>query len=57
MIRRKAALYDTGLVDLKDYANTFNSSPLTAEGSFGAGFDEQLKLKQERIKQISEVHT
>ena len=39
LIRRKAALYDSGLSDLKDYAATVNTLPLTAEGVFGFDFD------------------
>ena len=55
LIRRKAALYDTGLSELKDYAATVNTLPLTAEGVFGSDFDNKLQAKQERNKQIAEV--
>ncbi|CAC5381165.1 unnamed protein product [Mytilus coruscus] len=47
-------MYDTGLSDLKDYANTVMSLPLTSEGIFGSQFDEKLKEKTERNKQLAE---
>ena len=56
MIRRKATLYDTGLNELKDYTSTINTLPLSAEGVFGPGFDQKLKSKQEKNKQIAEIH-
>ena len=40
MTRRKAAIFDTGLDDYKDYSSTIMSLPLTAEGVFGSQFDE-----------------
>ena len=55
MTRRKAAIFDTGLDDYKDYSSTIMSLPLTAEGVFGSQFDEKLKSRQERFKQITEV--
>ncbi|CAC5426473.1 unnamed protein product [Mytilus coruscus] len=54
MVRRRATMYDTGLSDLKDYANTVMSLPLTSEGIFGSQFDEKLKEKTERNKQLAE---
>ena len=53
--RRKSAVYDTGLDEYKDYASAVMSLPLTNEGVFGKQFDEKLKARQERFKQISEV--
>ena len=55
MSRRKAAVYDTGLDEYKDYASTIMALPLTSEGVFGSQFDDKLKSKQERFKQIAEV--
>lgn len=55
LARRKAAIYDTGLDEYKDYSNTIMSLPLSSEGVFGSQFDEKLKSRQERFKQISEV--
>ena len=43
MIRRRVTMYDTGLSELKDYANTIITLPLTSEGIFGSQFDEKLK--------------
>ena len=55
MSRRKAAVYDTGLDEYKNYASTIMALPLTSEGVFGSQFDDKLKSKQERLKQIAEV--
>ncbi|CAC5394887.1 unnamed protein product [Mytilus coruscus] len=54
MVRRRATMYDTRLSDLKDYANTVMSLPLTSEGIFGSQFDEKLKEKTKRNKQPAE---
>ncbi|CAC5406989.1 unnamed protein product [Mytilus coruscus] len=53
MVRRRATMYDTSL-DLKDYANSVMSLPLTSEGVFGSQFDEKLKEKTERNKHFAE---
>ena len=55
MSRRKAAVYDTRLDEYKDYASTIMALPFTSEGVFGSQFDDKLKSKQERFKQIAEV--
>lgn len=55
MIRRRATMYDTRLSDLKEYANTIVTLPLTSDGIFGNQFDIKLKEKTERNKQLPEV--
>lgn len=55
LIRRRAAVNDTGLSDFKGYASTVLTLPLSAEGVFGTEFDEKLKSKQEKNKQIADV--
>ena len=55
MTRRKAAIFDTGLDDYKDYSSTIMSLSLTAEGVFGSQFDEKLKSRQERFITIELV--
>ncbi|CAC5415910.1 unnamed protein product [Mytilus coruscus] len=55
MIRRRATMYDTGLNELRDYANTIVTLPLTADGIFGSQFDTKMKEKTDRNKQLAEV--
>ncbi|XP_045185076.2 uncharacterized protein LOC123543076 isoform X1 [Mercenaria mercenaria] len=55
LIRRKSALYDTGLSEYKDYASTVMSLPLASDGIFGSEFDQKLKSKQEVSKQLSDL--
>ncbi|VDI32719.1 Hypothetical predicted protein [Mytilus galloprovincialis] len=57
MIRRRATMYDTGLNELRDYANTIVTLPLTADGIFGSQFDTKMKEKTDRNKQLAEVFT
>ncbi|XP_071123854.1 uncharacterized protein [Mytilus edulis] len=55
MIRRRATMYDTGLNQLRDYANTIVTLPLTADGIFGSQYDTKMKEKTERHKQLADV--
>ncbi|CAC5392766.1 unnamed protein product [Mytilus coruscus] len=47
-------MHDTGISGLKDYANTVMSLPLTSEGILGFQFDEKLREKTKRNKQLTE---
>ncbi|CAC5368900.1 unnamed protein product [Mytilus coruscus] len=55
MIRRRATMYDTGLNELRDFANTIVTLPLTADGIVGSRFDAKMKEKTDRNKQLAEV--
>ncbi|CAC5417774.1 unnamed protein product [Mytilus coruscus] len=55
MIRRRATMYDTGLNELRDFANTIVTLPLTADGIVGSQFDAKMKEKTDRNKQLAEV--
>ncbi|VDH92527.1 Hypothetical predicted protein [Mytilus galloprovincialis] len=55
MIRRRATMYDTGLNELRAYAITIVTLPLTADGNFGSQFDTKMKEKTDRNKQLAEV--
>ncbi|CAC5420600.1 unnamed protein product [Mytilus coruscus] len=48
-------MYDTGLNELKDFANTIVTLPLTADGIVGSQFDAKMKEKTDRNKQLAEV--
>lgn len=48
-------MFDTGLSDYKDYSSTILSLPLTGDGVLGNQFDDELKAKTERNKQLAEV--
>ncbi|KAL4237567.1 hypothetical protein ACF0H5_002281 [Mactra antiquata] len=55
MIRRKAAMADTGLNESKDLRNHVWNLPLSHEGIFGTGLDRKLKERQEINQQISDL--
>ncbi|CAC5405581.1 unnamed protein product [Mytilus coruscus] len=55
MIRRRATMDDTGLNELRDYANTIVTLPLIADGIFGSQFDAKMKEKTDRNKQLAEL--
>ena len=51
--RRKATIADTGLHEFKDLQKTALTSPLSGEGIFGPEFEEKLKDRHEKDKQLS----
>lgn len=55
MLRRKAAVADTGLQDYKDLQKTALSAPLSSDGIFGKDFEQRLKERQEKDKQLTEL--
>lgn len=55
LVRRRAALDDTGLHDLKDLKQQMWNLPLAHEGVFGPGLENKLKERQEKNKQLSEL--
>lgn len=55
LVRRRAALYDTGLIDLKDIKGHAWDLPLSHEGVFGSGLEKKLKDRQEINKQLSDL--
>ena len=55
LIRRKAALEDTGLCDIKELKQPLVSLPLTNSGVFGDVFEQTLKDRVEKNKQLKEL--
>ena len=55
LIRRKAALEDTGLSDIKELKQPLVSLPLTNSGVFGDVFEQTLKDRVEKNKQLKEL--
>lgn len=55
MIRRKAAVEDTGLNTLKDVHTKVSFLPLSGEGVFGSGLTEKLKSRKEQREQLSDL--
>lgn len=55
MIRRKAAIVDMGLENVKDVANQANSLPLTGDGVLGSSFEAKLKDRKEKNKEAKDL--
>ena len=55
MIRRKAAIADTGLSTLKDVQSKVLILPLSHEGVFGKGLENVLKHRKEQKDQINDL--
>lgn len=55
LIRRRTAMEDTGLHELKDIKTQIWNLPLSNDGVFGSGLEKTLKDRQEKNKQISEL--
>lgn len=55
IIRRKAAASDTGLNNLKDVQAKVLYLPLTGDGVFGKGLEENLKKRKEQKEQLSDL--
>ena len=55
LIRRKAALEDTGLCDIKELKQPLVSLPLTNSRVFGDVFEQTLKDRVEKNKQLKEL--
>lgn len=53
--RRKATIADTGLHEFKDLQKTAVNAPLSGEGIFGPEFEKNLKDRQEKDKQLSDL--
>ena len=54
IIRRKAAASDTGLNNLKEVQAKVFYLPLTEDGVFGKGLEENLKKRKEQKEQLSD---
>lgn len=50
LIRRKAAMEDTGLEAIKDLSPLLTDLPLTSTGVFGQGLEQTLKERTEKSK-------
>ena len=55
IIRRKAAVSDTGLNNLKDVQAKVLYLPLTGDGVFGKGLEENLKKRKEQKEQLVDL--
>lgn len=55
LIRRKAVMEDTGLNDIKELKNPLLSLPLSSGGVFGEKFEQTLKDRIEKDKQLKEL--
>lgn len=55
MIRRKAAVSDSGLNTLKDLHSKVMFLPLTGEGVFGSGLQDKLKCRKEQKEQLTDL--
>ena len=55
LVRRKATVADTGLHEYKDLQKTALTAPLTGEGVFGKEFEQKLKDRQDKDKQLKEL--
>lgn len=55
MIRRKAAITDTGLNTLKDVQSKVLHLPLTHDGVFGKGLESVLKHRKEQKDQLNDL--
>jgi hypothetical protein len=55
LVRRKAALADTGLHDLRDIKDHLWTLPLSHTGVFGDGMEKKLKDRKEMNSQLSDL--
>ena len=55
VVRRKAAVSDTGLNAVKDIQSKIQGLPLSAEGVFGPGLEEKLKQRKDQKEQLSDL--
>ena len=55
VVRRKAAVSDTGLNAVKDIQSKIQGLPLTGEGVFGPGLEEKLKQRKDQKEQLSDL--
>jgi hypothetical protein len=55
LIRRKAVMEDTGLNDIKELKTPLLSLPLSSSGVFGGKFEQTLKDRIEKDKQLKEL--
>ena len=55
LIRRKLVMEDTGLNDIKELKNSLISLPLSSSGVFGDKFEQTLKDRIEKDKQLKEL--
>ena len=53
IVRRKAAVSDTGLSSVKDVSTKTHCLPLSDEGVFGKGLKEKLKQRKDQKEQLS----
>ena len=54
-VRRKATVADNGLHEFKDLQKVALTAPLSGEGIFGPDFEKNLKDRQGKDKQLSEL--
>lgn len=55
MVRRKAAISDSGLATLKDIQSKVMLLPLSGEGVFGPALQDKLKCRKEQKEQLSDL--
>ena len=55
IIRRKATIVDMGLDNVKDIAKQAELLPLTGEGVLGSAFEEKLKDRKEKLKEMKDL--
>ncbi|KAK3093551.1 hypothetical protein FSP39_017216 [Pinctada imbricata] len=55
LIRRKAAIADTGLHSVKDVQAKIQNLPLSGDGVFGTGLEEKLKQRKDQKEQLSDL--
>ena len=55
IIRRKAAISDTGLNTLKDVQSKVLFLPLSGDGVFGKGLEDRLKHRKEQKDQLNDL--
>lgn len=55
LVRRRATVADTGLHEFKDLQKAALTAPLSGDGIFGEEFENKLKKRQEKDKQLSDL--
>jgi hypothetical protein len=55
LIRRRAAMADTGLQDVRDLKDHLFKLPFSHEGVFGSGLEQKLKERKELNSQLSDL--
>ena len=55
IIRRKAAISDSGLSSVKDAQNNVASLPLSGDGICGKGLEDKLKQRKEQREQLTDL--